>query len=46
MPEIAAAVNAQGNEIPMLSPAETDKFVRGELEKWRKVIAAAGIKPD
>lgn len=46
MPEIAAAVNAQGNEIPMLSPTETDKFVRGELEKWRKVIAAAGIKPD
>jgi tripartite-type tricarboxylate transporter receptor subunit TctC len=45
-PEIAAAVGAQGNEIPLLSPAETDKFVRSELEKWRKVIATAGIKPE
>jgi len=46
IPEIAAAVNAQGNEIPMLSPAEIDKFVRSELDKWRKVIATAGIKPE
>ena len=27
------------------TPAEFGKFIRSEIEKWRKVIKAAGIKP-
>lgn len=27
------------------TPAEFGKFIRSEIEKWRKVIRAAGIKP-
>jgi tripartite-type tricarboxylate transporter receptor subunit TctC len=26
------------------SPAELDRYVRGEEERWRKVIQDAGIK--
>ena len=46
MPDIAAAIANQGTEVLALSPEETGRFVRSELEKWRRVIAAAGIKAE
>jgi tripartite-type tricarboxylate transporter receptor subunit TctC len=30
----------------MGSPAELDKFVAAEIEKWGKVIRSAAIKPE
>ena len=33
--------------IPMpMTPAECQKFITAETEKWAKVIKFAGIKPD
>ena len=29
-----------------ITPDEMSKFVREETERWRKVIATSGIKPD
>ena len=28
------------------SPADFGKFIAGEIEKWRKVVKFAGIKPE
>ena len=29
----------------IMSPAEFDTYLRGDIEKWAKVIQTAGIKP-
>jgi hypothetical protein len=29
-----------------MTPAEFEKFVIGEIEKWSKVVEFAGIKPE
>ncbi|NBR30178.1 MAG: tripartite tricarboxylate transporter substrate binding protein, partial [Betaproteobacteria bacterium] len=53
--EIVAAVNAPDLQEQMLkqgfdtiggTPAEFAAYLRAEIDKWKKVVAAAGIKPD
>ncbi|MCL4801719.1 MAG: tripartite tricarboxylate transporter substrate binding protein [Burkholderiales bacterium] len=44
LPDIKAAWAKQG-AVPMsMSPAEFDKFLRAEIEKWGKVVKASGMK--
>src|SRR5690349_13771030 len=43
-PDVKEAWGKQG-AVPMaMSPAEFDKFLRADIEKWAKVVASAGIK--
>ena len=44
-PEAKAAMEKQEMEITPGSPEELARLMRSELEKWAKVIKAAGIKP-
>jgi tripartite-type tricarboxylate transporter receptor subunit TctC len=43
-PDVKEAWAKQGVEPLMMTPAEFDKYVRGDIEKWAKVIKDAGIK--
>jgi len=43
-PEVKEAWAKQGAVPIILSPAEFDKYLRGDIEKWAKVIQTAGIK--
>ena len=45
-PEAKAAMEKQEMEIKPGSPEELAGLMRSELEKWAKVIKAAGIKPN
>jgi len=40
-----ARLAAQGLELVGNSPAEFEAFIRAEIDKWRAVLKAAGIKP-
>jgi tripartite-type tricarboxylate transporter receptor subunit TctC len=45
-PRIKASLDALGS-VPMpTSPAEFEKFIADETEKWGKVVKLAGIKPE
>jgi tripartite-type tricarboxylate transporter receptor subunit TctC len=43
-PDVKAYWEKQGTETMSMTPAETDAFLREELEKWTKVVKAANIK--
>ena len=43
-PETKEAWVKQGAEPLVMTPAEFDKYLRGDIEKWSKVIQTAGIK--
>ena len=43
-PEFARMAEAQGTEILGSSPQELARVVKAELERWRKVVASAGLK--
>jgi tripartite-type tricarboxylate transporter receptor subunit TctC len=43
---IRARLEQQGFEIEGSTPETCREYIRGELAKWAKVVAAAGIKPD
>jgi tripartite-type tricarboxylate transporter receptor subunit TctC len=43
-PDVKAAWAKQGATPLIMSPAEFDTYLRGDIEKWAKVIKAAGIK--
>jgi tripartite-type tricarboxylate transporter receptor subunit TctC len=43
-PEVKEAWAKQGAESMIMTPAEFDTFLRGDIEKWAKVIQTAGIK--
>jgi tripartite-type tricarboxylate transporter receptor subunit TctC len=43
-PEVKEAWGKQGAEPMIMTPAEFDKYLRGDIEKWAKVIQTAGIK--
>jgi tripartite-type tricarboxylate transporter receptor subunit TctC len=43
-PETRAAWAEQGAEPLVMTPAEFDGYLRGDIEKWAKVIHTAGIK--
>jgi tripartite-type tricarboxylate transporter receptor subunit TctC len=43
-PDVKEAWAKQGAVPLVMSPAEFDKYIRADIEKWAKVVAAAGIK--
>ncbi len=43
-PEVKEAWVKQGAEPMIMTPAEFDKYLRGDIDKWAKVIQTAGIK--
>jgi tripartite-type tricarboxylate transporter receptor subunit TctC len=45
-PKIKARLADQGGTVLALSPADFDKLIADETEKWGKVIKYANIKPD
>ena len=45
-PDAKSAMDAQGLDTSLSSPAELGALVKSELVKWAKVIKAAGIKPE
>jgi tripartite-type tricarboxylate transporter receptor subunit TctC len=45
-PDIQAKMRALGGEPALATPAETAQFMRGEFERWAKVVRAAGIKKE
>jgi tripartite-type tricarboxylate transporter receptor subunit TctC len=45
-PDVRSRMSALSLEIVGSTPQEFDKHVRAELEKWGKVVKAAGIKPE
>jgi tripartite-type tricarboxylate transporter receptor subunit TctC len=45
-PEVRDRLLAQGVEPWISTPEDLGKFVRGEIVKWTKVIAMAGVKPE
>ena len=43
LPEVRIPIVSQGNDIVASSPEEFGAYIRSELEKWSKVIKAAGV---
>jgi tripartite-type tricarboxylate transporter receptor subunit TctC len=43
-PEVKAYWDKQGTETMSMTPAESEAFMRAELEKWAKVVKSANIK--
>jgi tripartite-type tricarboxylate transporter receptor subunit TctC len=43
-PDVKAYWEKQGTETMSLTPAQSEDFLRAELEKWTKVVKAANIK--
>lgn len=46
MPDIKAKMREQGAEIITATPAEFQGFIAGEYNRWKKVIADAGLAAD
>ena len=44
--EVRDKLAADGAEAISSTPAEFTRFIRGELEKWGRVIKAAGLRAD
>ena len=44
-PDVKAAWAKQGANPLSMSPAEFDKYVRGDIAKWAKVVSMAGLAP-
>jgi len=45
LPDVNKRLLDSGSTIIGNSPEEADKFLRDEVEKWGKVVKAAGVKP-
>jgi tripartite-type tricarboxylate transporter receptor subunit TctC len=43
-PDVKDAWGKQGAEPMIMTPAEFDTYLRGDIDKWAKVIQTAGIK--
>ena len=43
-PEVAERISSGGEQPHIVSPEELGRFVREEIEKWARVIKAAGIR--
>ena len=43
-PDVKEAWGKQGVQPLVMSPAEFDKYMRADIEKWAKVIKDANIK--
>jgi tripartite-type tricarboxylate transporter receptor subunit TctC len=46
LPDVNKRLLDSGSTIIGNSPEEADKFLRDEVEKWGKVVKAAGVKPN
>jgi tripartite-type tricarboxylate transporter receptor subunit TctC len=47
LPAVTARLGGDLASVPIyMDPAETDRFVRAEFDKWGPVVKAAGVKPD
>jgi tripartite-type tricarboxylate transporter receptor subunit TctC len=44
--DVQAKMRALGGEPALATPAETAEFMRGEYERWAKVVRGAGIKAE
>jgi len=44
LPEVRNPIASQGNDIAASSPEEFTAYIRSEMEKWGKVIKAAGVQ--
>jgi len=45
-PDVKEAWDQQGAVALKMTPAEFDKYLRADVEKWAQVVKAAGIKPE
>src|SRR5688572_6773573 len=45
-PDVQAKMRALGGEPALATPAETAEFMRGEYERWAKVVRGANIKAE
>jgi tripartite-type tricarboxylate transporter receptor subunit TctC len=45
-PDVQAKMRALGGEPALATPAETTEFMRGEYERWAKVVRGANIKAE
>ena len=45
-PEVIASWLERGDETMPMKPAEFDKFLRSEIEKWANIVKIAGVKID
>jgi tripartite-type tricarboxylate transporter receptor subunit TctC len=43
--EVKEAWGKQGAETLVMTPAQFDTYLRGDIDKWAKVIQSAGLKP-
>jgi tripartite-type tricarboxylate transporter receptor subunit TctC len=41
--DVANALAGQGTDIVLMTPPEVSKYMRDEIAKWKKVVAAAGL---
>jgi tripartite-type tricarboxylate transporter receptor subunit TctC len=44
--DVAERIRAIGMERAPMTPAEFGAYIKGEIEKWSKVVAASGVKPN
>lgn len=42
-PDVRERLQREGNDVVLNTPEQFDAFFRGEMDKWAKVIKAAGI---
>jgi tripartite-type tricarboxylate transporter receptor subunit TctC len=45
-PDVIAAWDKQGAVPLAMSPAEFDKYLRADIDKWADVVKSAGLKPE
>jgi tripartite-type tricarboxylate transporter receptor subunit TctC len=45
-PDVAQKLTSQGADPAPGTPEELARYMRSDSERWKKVIKAAGIKPD
>jgi tripartite-type tricarboxylate transporter receptor subunit TctC len=45
LPDVKAQLELQGLQAAGGSPADFDRFIRSEIDKWAKAIKAAGVPP-
>src|SRR4051812_34602379 len=41
--DVANALASQGTDVALMTPQEVTKYIRDEIAKWKKVVAAAGL---
>jgi tripartite-type tricarboxylate transporter receptor subunit TctC len=46
MKDVRERLDSLGGEIVASNPAETEKFLKGQVDKWAKVVKAGNIKVD